>query len=347
MTNPSLISITVNSQAPIQINAQIIEQIKLLIAGGKLMPGDALPTVIQLADYLQVNHNTVAAVYNYLIESGYLVAQRGRGTFVANTEVVQKLLSHQYFYNLLAHAYTFASQFGLDPSEFGTAAYAQAVTLSQHQSDPLALVFVECSQHQADMYMDAVQSEIGIPLLFLNLENLKSGQPIVLKKLLTADLVITTTQHMWQVTQIASPEQEIMKIEAKPDLQLLTQISSLPRGARVLIACCRRTGSEFLKQILEEAGVSHLSLQTVDFEYIKQNYQLLDQADAVYASPLIFDDVRKVSPQPEKVVLFKVSIERANIFVLKARLAAIQAGKLMGVDIAKLSLGARSPKLFH
>jgi len=328
MTNPSFISITVNSQAPIQINAQIIEQIKLLIVGGKLKPGDILPTVIQLAGYLQVNHNTVAAVYNHLIESGYLVAQRGRGTFVANTEVVQKLLSHQYFYNLLGQAYTAASQFGLDPSEFGTAAYAQAVTLSQHQSEPLALVFVECSQHQADMYLDAIQSETGTPLLFLNLEDLKSGQPIALKKLFTADLVITTAQHMWEVTQIAAAEQEIMKIEAKPDLQVLIQISSLPRGTRVLVACCRKAGSEILKQMLEEAGISHLSLQAVDFEYIQRNCQLLAQVDAVYASPLIYHDVRKVSPQPEKIVLFNLSIKQTNISVLKARLAAIQSGKL-------------------
>lgn len=290
-----------------------------------------MPTVIQLAEYLQVNHNTVAAVYNSLIESGHLVAQRGRGTFVANTEVVQKLLSHQYLYNLLAQAYTFAAQFGLDPSEFGAAAYAQAVTLSQHQSAPLVLVFVECLQHQADIYLDAIQSEIGSPLLFLNLEDLKSGQPIALKKLLTADFVITTTQHMWEVTQIAAPEQEIMKIEAKPDLQLLTQISSLPRGARVLVACCRKTGSEILKQMLKEAGISHLSLQAVDFKHIQRNCQLLDQVDAVYASPLVYHKVREVSPQPEKVVMFKLSIDQTNISVLKARLATIQSAKLTAV----------------
>lgn len=323
MTNPSIVSITVNSQAPIQINAQIIEQIKLLITRGKLKPGDALPTVIQLAEYLQVNHNTVAAVYNNLIESGHLIAQRGRGTFVANTEVVQKLLSHQYFYNLLAQAYTAAAQFGLGPSEFGAAAYAQAAALSQHQSAPLALVFVECSQHQADLYFDAIQSEIGSSLLFLNLEDLKSGQPIALKKLLTADFVITTAQHMWEVTQIAAPEQEIMKIEAKPDLQVLIQISSLPRGAQVLVACRRKAGSEILKQMLEEAGISHLSIQTVDLEYIQRNCQLLDQVDAVYASPLVYHHLRELSPQPEKVVMFNLSIDRGNMSVLKARLAAI------------------------
>jgi DNA-binding transcriptional regulator YhcF (GntR family) len=327
MTSSSVVPITVDSQAPIQINAQITEQIKLLIARGKLKPGDTLPTVIQLAEYLQVNHNTVAVVYNHLIELGYLIGHRGRGTFVANTEVVQKLLSHQYFYNLLGQAYTTAAQFGLDPSEFGAAAYAQAVTLSQRQSTPLVLVFVECLHHYADLYFDIIQTKIGSPLLFLNLEDLKLGQSIALKKLLTADLVLTTAQHMWEVTQIAAPEQEIMKVAVKPELQLFTQISSLPRGARVLIACCRKTGSEILKQMLEEAGISRLSLQPVDFEYIQRNHQLLDQVDVVYASPLVYHDVRKVIPQPEKVVMFNFSIDPTNISVLKARLAAIQLGK--------------------
>lgn len=332
MTNPSVVPITVNSQAPIQITAQIIEQIKLLVAKGKLKPGDALPTVIQLAAYLQVNHNTVAVVYNHLIELGYLIAHRGRGTFVANTEVVQKLLSHQYFYNLLGQAYTAAAQFGLDPSEFGAAAYAQAVTLSQRQVTPLLLVFVECLHHYADLYFDIIQTKIGSPLLFLNLEDLKLGQSIALKKLLTADLVLTTSQHIWEVTQIAAAEQEIMKVEVKPDLQVLTQISSLPRGARVLVVCCRKTGSEILKQMLEEAGISHLSIQVVDLEYIQRNYQLLEQVDTVYASPLVYHDVREVSPQPEKVVMFSLSIDLTNISVLKARLAAIQSGKLTAVS---------------
>lgn len=46
---PNFSQIGIDSQAPITINAQIAEQIKLLIAVEELQPGDALPTVAQLA----------------------------------------------------------------------------------------------------------------------------------------------------------------------------------------------------------------------------------------------------------------------------------------------------------
>ncbi|MBW4598316.1 MAG: GntR family transcriptional regulator [Calothrix sp. FI2-JRJ7] len=54
--------VIVETSAAITINAQVTEQIKVLIAHRKLQLDDALPTVTQLAKHLGVNHNTVAAV---------------------------------------------------------------------------------------------------------------------------------------------------------------------------------------------------------------------------------------------------------------------------------------------
>lgn len=85
-----LLPIIVDSNSSINIKAQIIGQVKLLIALNELQSGDSLPTVVEFAKHLGVNHNTVAAVYNDLIESGYLIAQRGKGTFVAQNEIVKK-----------------------------------------------------------------------------------------------------------------------------------------------------------------------------------------------------------------------------------------------------------------
>lgn len=95
MIAPVWSKVIVDTSAPITINAQVTEPIKLLIAHKKLKSDDALPTVTQLAKHLGVNHNTVAAIYSHLTETDYLVAQRGKGTFVANTQVVQNLINFQ------------------------------------------------------------------------------------------------------------------------------------------------------------------------------------------------------------------------------------------------------------
>ena len=326
MPVPDFLPIVINSSAPITINAQIAEQIKLLIAMGELHPGDALPTVTQLAKQVGVNHNTLAAVYNDLISSDYLIAQRGKGTFVTNTQVVRNIITNKQFYNLLGQAFSAAAIVGLSPSEFGAAAYAQAVMLNRYSSTSLKLVFVGCSHQSADIY-EAIKSEIKIPLSFLRLSDLNPSKPNTLQEILTADLVITTAQHQWEVIQLTAPEQEVICINLKPDIQLLTQISLKPRNTKVLLVSSSETDSEDMKRTLVQAGISHISFQTIELKGLEQSPQLLSQFDVICASKLIEEYVCKYSHQPDNIIVFNFSIDESNMSVLKARIATIQLGK--------------------
>jgi GntR family transcriptional regulator len=65
------------------IHAQLERGIRAALASGRLVPGDQLPTVRQLAVDLRVNANTVAKVYAHLERIGVLETKRGVGTFVA------------------------------------------------------------------------------------------------------------------------------------------------------------------------------------------------------------------------------------------------------------------------
>ncbi len=326
MPAPIQFPVVVDTSAPITINTQITEQIKLLIATGKLQSGDALPTVTHLAKHLGVNHNTVAVVYNYLIESGYLIAQRGKGTFVADAQAVQNIITHKEFYNLLDQAFSYATIIGLCVSEFAGAAYAQGVMSSQDTVNTLKLVFVDCLHNSAGVY-EAVQLEITQDVLLLYLEDLKAGKPEVLKDLLAADLVITTVQHLWDVTEVTESQQEVIGVDIKPDLQLLTQISSLPSDALMLLVCEEETGSEEMKNMLELAGIAHIKFHALGLENIKQNPQLLEQASAVCVSKHVEDYVRQYSSQPNKIMVFNFCLFETNLSVLKARIAAIKLTK--------------------
>jgi DNA-binding transcriptional regulator YhcF (GntR family)/galactitol-specific phosphotransferase system IIB component len=327
MASSRLLPISIDFQAPLPITLQISEQIKLLIAIGKLKPGDALPTVIQLAEYLQINHNTIAAVYAELVEADYLVARRGRGTFVAQTEVVQQALNRQHLYQLLEPAFRAADHMGLSASEFGATAYAQAISMSQRRVAPIQVVFVECLEHDAGSYLRSIQLEIDSPLLFLQLEDLQAGQPVALKNLRAADLVITNVDHVQEVVQLADPGQEVIGVVPEPDLQLLTKVSALPRNSQVLVVCQSFVGSETMKQMLERVGISHLNLQLASITSIQQNPQLLAKADVVYASQLVYDYVSKISSQSGKVIRFNFGIDQASATVVKVRSTIKQFGE--------------------
>ena len=66
---------------------QIILQVEMAIADGRLNTGDQLPTVRSLAVDLQVNPNTVARAYSELEIRGIVNTQQGTGTFISDQKV--------------------------------------------------------------------------------------------------------------------------------------------------------------------------------------------------------------------------------------------------------------------
>jgi len=76
-------TIAIDPASALPIWRQIEEQVRRLVAAGVLAPGDAVPSVRDLARSLRVNPATVAKAYQRLADAGVLEVRRGEGTFVA------------------------------------------------------------------------------------------------------------------------------------------------------------------------------------------------------------------------------------------------------------------------
>lgn len=76
------IHISPNDGVPIYL--QIVNQVKYLVASGRLMPGDELPPIRVLAEKLLVNPNTVARAYRELEIAGVVTKRRTAGTYVSD-----------------------------------------------------------------------------------------------------------------------------------------------------------------------------------------------------------------------------------------------------------------------
>ena len=83
---PLKISIVTGSPDPVY--RQIVEQVRVAIAGGAMRSGEQLPSVRALAELLVVNPNTVARAYNDLMSEGALESRPGKGVFVARRRQV-------------------------------------------------------------------------------------------------------------------------------------------------------------------------------------------------------------------------------------------------------------------
>jgi GntR family transcriptional regulator len=76
------IHITASDGVPIYL--QVVNQIKYLVAAGRLVAGEELPPIRTLAEKLVVNPNTIARAYRELEIAGIVEKRRTAGTYVSD-----------------------------------------------------------------------------------------------------------------------------------------------------------------------------------------------------------------------------------------------------------------------
>ena len=74
----------ISDQDGVPIYVQLMNQIKYLVASGRLKAGEQLPPVRKLAEQLQVNPNTDARAYRELESEGLVISHQGSGVFVSD-----------------------------------------------------------------------------------------------------------------------------------------------------------------------------------------------------------------------------------------------------------------------
>lgn len=84
---PETLSFSLDMSNGIPFYKQIILQVEMAIADGRLVTGDQLPTVRSLAVALSINPNTVARAYNELEIRGVVNTQQGSGTYIGDKRI--------------------------------------------------------------------------------------------------------------------------------------------------------------------------------------------------------------------------------------------------------------------
>ena len=108
-----LFQVTPNSGVPIY--RQIMDQVNRLVVSGYLKPGDELPSVRQVASFLEVNQMTISKAYSFLEAMGVLERNRGKRMVIAeNQEQTQNPEKRLEFIRpILMEAVTQANQLAL------------------------------------------------------------------------------------------------------------------------------------------------------------------------------------------------------------------------------------------
>jgi GntR family transcriptional regulator len=102
----------------VPIYRQLVDQVRALVAGGKLRPGDLLPSVRQVAQAAEINPMTVSKAYSRLEVEGLVERVRGQGMRVRQPAVTGRIADRKTeFADALAPAIHRAQQLGLTPDQ--------------------------------------------------------------------------------------------------------------------------------------------------------------------------------------------------------------------------------------
>jgi DNA-binding transcriptional regulator YhcF (GntR family) len=75
--------IRLSSTDGVPVYRQIINQVKYMVASGRLQPGQELPPIRALAEKLVINPNTVVRAYTELQRDGVVESRHGSGTYIS------------------------------------------------------------------------------------------------------------------------------------------------------------------------------------------------------------------------------------------------------------------------
>ena len=112
----------IDPRSPTPLYAQIAARLKLAVASGELRPGEALPSVRQLAARLRVNPATVVQAYRDLESEGFVEMRQGAGTFVKEVATDRRDAERAgQAVRLVRQMLQQAGQLGVSPSELSDA----------------------------------------------------------------------------------------------------------------------------------------------------------------------------------------------------------------------------------
>jgi len=89
--------VDIDKDGPLPLYHQVREVLLTLIKEAGLEEGSLIPTEREIGEKLQVSRITVRRAIDELVREGYLVAQQGKGTFVARPKIDRSMTQMQSF----------------------------------------------------------------------------------------------------------------------------------------------------------------------------------------------------------------------------------------------------------
>jgi len=221
---------------PIPIRQQLKGLIEYGIACGDVVPGEALPSVRDLALALGVAPMTVSQVYADLKAIGLIETRAGSGTFVA--EHGAEPIHSQHDFAALHHRIDALIDeglaLGLRSSDLAALIHARLAARARHgrrKSVAVVGLFPRTTARYARLIAEHIGKGATVEPATLDLIQ---RDPALRSSVASADLVVTFVNRQREVASLL-PGARVISIRFIPAEETRSALASLPAGTRLLL----------------------------------------------------------------------------------------------------------------
>ena len=239
----------------IPIYQQLVDEIRSAIKTGKLPTGAQLPTVLAMADSLDLARGTVKRAYDELERLGLVEKVQGRGTFVCyrSPEAAGRKERAMAAIDALLDE---MEALGFPPAEVSIFLNLKLRERAERLAD-LRVAVVECNPETLSQLSDQLRALEGLELYSYLLSHVEA-YPYNLGE--EMDLVVTTVEHAAYIQSVLPEEKKIARIALRLSPASMAGIVKLRAGESLgILSCSQRFGA-----LLYEACAAYTENVAVD-----------------------------------------------------------------------------------
>lgn len=315
---------------PLGAKEQIKRQIRAMITDGSLRQGHRLPSAKDLGRFLDINRNTVAAVYKELEAEGLLSIVKGSGTVVRQ---VPSRTGTADLEQIFSQAYRAARESGHTRQDILDAFVTGLLRKQTAKKADSRIILIDCNHEVLAFLSDLLKQQCRFRATPLLIQDIESDPAGFRKTAETHDLVVCGMNHMEEL-RLAVPDldTEVVGFLLKTDFTVLNRIMQMPPGTRAAYCCIsEKSAKAFFKNIPFSSG-SSLKRAFVGIGDKKGLQELMAGCDILFATNYVYRELMKMQPSIETVCV-NLSVDPDNLAYIVNR---IQQGEGNGREPDKI-----------
>lgn len=322
---------SIDKNGTVSIYQQLVNQIMRRVQNGELPAGKKLPTVRELADQIGIARGTVKHAYEELERQGIIKMTRGKGTFVqeqAQQESSAKVRAMNVIEKLLdeMESLSFSSQeiqmfFNLKLRE------------RMEHDDNVCIIFIDCNPETLTNIINQISVIPNIEAHKLLLSDALK-EPFVMDDF--ADLVVTTSTHMNQLSGVVTNKDKLVQVVTAPSSQTVAKMAMIS-GKSVGILCASETYSHIIRKSMQNLELSCHDVETYLFGNALDLESFLRHKDVVIVPNdfLLFcsrnesDLIRQAGDEGKIIIRYNYQIDGGSFLNVQEKIESARTAKYL------------------